>query len=141
MPERMAAGAFIMNSGLTKLAAEQEQAERVHGMAKDAYPFLENLEAGQFTKLLGLFETALGATLLLPFVGDGAAGLALATFSGGLLGLYATTPGMRREGSLRPSQQGIPLAKDLWLFGMGVSLAADSVFTRARRRKRAKHRD
>jgi hypothetical protein len=50
------------------------------------------------------------------------AGALLTGFSGGLLGLYIKIPGMRQEGSLRPTRQGIPLAKDSWLLGIGVSL-------------------
>jgi hypothetical protein len=125
MPERIAAGAFILNSGLNKLAADKETSSAVHGMAKGTYPFLDGVEAGQFTKALGVAETTLGTALLFPVVGDGMAGLALTAFAGGLLGLYARTPGMRQEGSVRPTQQGTALAKDLWLLGIGLSLLAD----------------
>jgi uncharacterized membrane protein YkgB len=141
LPVRIAAGAFIVNSGLAKLAAEKEHAEGVHAMAKGTYPFLESLEPVQFTKLLGVTETVLGAALVLPVVGDGLAGLALTGFSGGLLGLYARTPGMRQEGSIRPSQQGTALAKDVWLFGIGLSLVADSMRTRRLRHRAAKAKE
>ena len=50
------------------------------------------------------------------------AGAGLAAFSGGLLGLYARTPGMRREHSPFPSQQGTALAKDVWMAGIGLGL-------------------
>jgi hypothetical protein len=140
MPERIAAGAFLLNSGVSKLGAEKEHAEGVHQMATGTYPFLEKVEPGQFTKALGAAETALGTTLLLPFVGDGLAGLGLAAFSGGLLGLYAKTPGMREEGSVRPTRQGLALAKDVWLMGIALSLAVDAVAIRRLRRKAARHR-
>ncbi len=68
-----------------------------------------------------------GTTLLLPVV---PAGLALTAFSGGLIGLYLKTPGMRKEGSLRPTQPGVPLAKDAWLVGIGVGLMADGLTDR-----------
>lgn len=45
----------------------------------------------------------------------------------GLIGLYARTPGLRREGSVFPTQQGIGFAKDTWLAAMGISLLADAV--------------
>jgi len=51
--------------------------------------------------------------------GDGAA---LTAFSTGLLGLHAKTPGMRREGSVWPTPQGIGLSKDVWLLGAGLSM-------------------
>ena len=58
------------------------------------------------------------------------AGAGLTAFSGALLGMYLRTPGLRREGSLRPSQQGVPLAKDVWMLGVGLGLLADAVTDR-----------
>ena len=37
---------------------------------------------------------------------------------------------MRREGSLRPTQQGVPLAKDAWLVGIGAGLMLDGLTDR-----------
>jgi len=136
-PERVAAGTFILNSGLGKLNADDETAARVHGMAAGAYPFLDDMPAPRFVKLLALSEVALGGALLFPGVGDGVAGASLAAFAGGLLGMYLKTPGLRAEGSLRPSQQGTAIAKDVWLLGIGCSLVADSLHhSRLRRRRR-----
>jgi hypothetical protein len=70
--------------------------------------------------------------VLLPFVPAGVAGAALTVFSAGLIGLYLRTPGMRREGSLRPTEQGIPLAKDVWLAAIGASLTIDDLVNRRR---------
>ena len=72
-------------------------------------------------------EVALGTALLIPFVPDVLAGAGLTAFSGGLLGLYARTPGLRKEGSLFPTQDGIALAKDVWMTGIGVSLLVDGI--------------
>lgn len=55
------------------------------------------------------------------------AGTALTAFSAGLLGLYLRTPAMREEGSLRPSQQGMAIAKDIWMFGIGLTLLIDGL--------------
>jgi len=133
LPMRIAAGAFILNSGIGKLKAGEETAGAVHGMAKNTYPFLEGVPAGQFTKALGASEIALGGALLFPPIGDALAGLSLAAFAGGLLGLYLKTPGMREEGSLRPSQQGTAIAKDVWLLGIGLSLMANAATASGRR--------
>jgi hypothetical protein len=65
--------------------------------------------------------------LLIPVVPAGLAGAGLTAFSGGLLGLYAKTPGMRKEGTLLPTQQGIPLAKDIWMAGIGIGLIVDAL--------------
>lgn len=142
---RLATGAFILNSGLSKLKANEETAVGMHDMACVAYPFLKKLNPRRFTRLLAWSEIAVGGTLLAPFVPTPLAGLALTGFSGGLVGLYLRTPGMREPGSLRPTQNGIPLAKDFWMLGMGIGfLGAAShgggvCATRCRRRRCRRH--
>ena len=130
LPPRLATGAFILNSGVGKLSADEDTAARLHGMAAATYPILGKMKPQDFTRLLAAGEIAVGTTLLLPVVPAGLAGLALTAFSGGLIGLYLKTPGMRKEGSLRPTQQGVPLAKDAWLVGIGVGLMADGLTDR-----------
>ena len=130
LPVRLAAGAFILNSGLGKWSAAEETAARVHGMASGTYPFLGRLRPADFTRLLAAGEIGLGAALLLPVVPAAVAGAGLTAFSAGLLGLYARTPGMRHESSLRPTRQGTPLAKDIWLAGIGLGLLADALTDR-----------
>ncbi|WP_333732594.1 hypothetical protein [Streptomyces sp. IBSBF 3010] len=120
IPPRLATGAFILNSGLGKLKADEATAQGLHGMASNVYPFLGKLEPGRFTRLLAWSEIAVGAALLTPVVPTRLAGLALTGFSGGLFGLYLRTPGMREPGSLRPTQDGIALAKDSWMLGIGL---------------------
>ncbi|MFD8824614.1 hypothetical protein ACFV1C_19910 [Streptomyces sp. NPDC059605] len=120
VPPRLAIGAFVLNSGLGKLKADAETAQSLHGMACVAYPFLQRIEPERFTRLLAWSEIAVGGTLLTPFVPTRLAGLALTGFAGGLVGLYLRVPGMREPGSLRPTQNGIPLAKDFWMLGIGL---------------------
>ena len=122
LPLRAITGAFILNSGITKLKADPETAEGVHGFATSAYPEFKGLRPEQFTKLLAAGEIALGAALLTPMVPAAAAGAGLTAFSAGLLGLYLKIPGMHQQGSLKPTEDGIPLAKDSWLLGIGLSL-------------------
>ena len=127
MPARLAAGAYLFNSGLTKHRADEKTAAGVHGMAVGTYPFFQDVDPETFTKLLGRAEMAVGAALMLPIIPSVLAGAALAGFSGGLVGLYLRTPGMRRQGSLMPTPEGIGLAKDIWLFGIGASLVAEEL--------------
>ena len=127
LPQRIATGAFILNSGIGKLNADEETAAQLHGFAVGTYPFLAKLKPQDFVKLLGGTEIALGAALLLPVVPSALAGAGLAAFSGGLLGLYVRTPGMRKEGSPLPTQQGIPIAKDVWMLGIGLGLVLDAL--------------
>ncbi|WP_067803177.1 hypothetical protein [Actinomadura formosensis] len=137
MPARLAAGAFVLNSGLSKLRALDESAEQTHGMAKTAYPFLESQDARVFTRNLGRTEVALGTALLVPLVPSLLAGAALTAFSAGLTGLYLRIPGMREEGGIRPTQQGIVLAKDTWLVGIGCTLVLEELSRpRTERRRR-----
>lgn len=132
VPLRAAAGAFIVNSGVTKLRVEDGDVHKgVHEMASDAYPQFESIEPKTFTRLLGAGETLLGAALLAPIVSPGVAGAALTAFSGGLLGMYFRLPGMT-EGGLRPTQQGLPLAKDSWLLAIGLALMLDRTTTKVR---------
>jgi len=135
LPGRIAAGAFIVNAGVGILRSDAEAAGRVHAMAASAYPMFKEIDARRFAKMLGTSEVVIGGALLCPVVGDGLAGSALAGFAGGLLGLYVKTPGLRVEGSLRPSQQGVAVAKDAWLLGMGCSLVADSLHHALLRRR------
>jgi len=127
LPARIVTGAYILNSGIEKLSADEETAAGLHGFASGAYPFLGKLKPKDFVRLLAFGEIAVGGALLVPVVPGVLAGAGLTAFSGALLGLYARTPGMRREGSPFPTQQGIPLAKDSWLVGIGLSLIVDDL--------------
>jgi hypothetical protein len=121
-PTRIAAGAFILNSGLSKLRAKPDEAEHLHAMAKSAYPIVDRVSPETFTRVLSLGEIGLGATLLTPFAPSWLAGAGLTGFSSALLGIYARTPGMHEEHGPRPTPEGLPLAKDVWLASIGVSI-------------------
>jgi uncharacterized membrane protein YphA (DoxX/SURF4 family) len=127
LPPRIAAGAFIVSSGIEKLQADEETAGGLHGFASGTYPFLGNVKPKDFARLVGATEIAIGAALLVPVVPGILAGAGLAAFSGGLLGLYARTPGMRKEGTPLPTQQGIAIAKDSWLLGIALGLIVDDL--------------
>ncbi len=133
LPARLAIGAFILNSGVEKRSADEQTAGQLHGMASGTYPPLGRLDSKTFARALSTGEIALGAALLLPVVPTLVAGTGLAAFSAGLVGLYLRTPGLRREGSLRPTQQGIPIAKDVWLLGAGVGLVVDALTSDSQR--------
>lgn len=109
-------------------------------MACTAYPFLKKLDAERFTRLLGCAEVTVGATLLAPFVPTRLAGLALTGFSGGLVGLYLRVPGMREQGSLRPTQGGVPLAKDTWMLGIGLGFLGSGARGRGSGARRSRRR-
>lgn len=125
-PMRLAVGAFILNSGLSKRSVDEATVQELHGFATTTYPVIGRLTPQQFVKALSLGEIAVGAALVLPVVSAEVAGVALTGFAVGLLGLYLRTPGMRQKGSLRPTKQGTALAKDSWLLGVGLSLIADA---------------
>lgn len=130
---RVATGAFILYAGLGKWKADEGTAKGLHGMASGAYPFLGRLEPRQFVKLLAAGEITLGTALLAPVVPTALAGAGLAAFAGGLLGMYLRTPGLHKEGSIAPSQQGVPIAKDVWMLGIGLGFVVDAVAHRRAR--------
>src|SRR5699024_6986227 len=69
------------------------------------------------------------------------AGSALSVFSAGMLNMYLNTPGMTQDDGVRPTQEGTPVAKDVWMLGAGASLIVDSMLnTTSRRKKSAKRR-
>ena len=126
-PLRLATGAFIFNSGVDHLKVDDETAGQVHEVAVGAYPFLGKVDPRTFIKALAAGELAVGGLLLTPIVSARLAGLALTGFAFGLVGLYARTPGLRRAGSVFPTELGLGAAKDTWLAAIGVSLLADAV--------------
>ncbi len=129
-PVRLASGSFILNSGLSKLKADEATAAGLHAMAVAAYPFLKRVPATAFIKALAVTEIGVGAALLLPIVPAGLAGIALTGFAGGLVGLYVRTPALHDK-YLRPTQAGTAIAKDAWLAGIGVSLVVDAALSEA----------
>ena len=130
---RISAGAFILNSGLSKRGSDEATAAGMHGMASGAYPVIKGVPPQQFVQGLAVTEIVIGVALLSPFVPTAVAGAALTAFSGGLLGLYLRTPGMRKEGSLAPTQEGLSLAKDSWLVGIGIGLLTRGLVDRTPR--------
>jgi hypothetical protein len=127
VPLRLSIGAFVLNSGLSKRNLDPQAAKGMHAMAAGAIPSLAQMDPQQFGKALSTGEIALGVALMLPFVPSAVAGAALTAFGLGLTQLYLTTPGMREEGSLRPTQQGNAIAKDIWLVGAGLTLLLDGL--------------
>jgi hypothetical protein len=119
---------------LTKRIALPERAPELHGFAAGTYPVLKRLSPEQFTRALSTAEIALGTSLLIPVIPEGLVGAALGAFTTGLLGLYLNTPGMRLEGSLRPTDQGLPLSTDVWMAGIATALILDDVVSRVSRR-------
>lgn len=133
-PLRLATGAYILNSGLGKRGLPPEAAAGMQGMAANGLPFVTKLSPETFGRALSAGEIALGAALLAPFVPSAVAGAGLTAFGGGLVQMYLNTPGMTQEGSrVRPSEQGIGLAKDVWLLGAGLTLLASAWTSRKAR--------
>jgi hypothetical protein len=64
VPVRVATGAYILNSGLSKQGVDDQHAAQLQGMAATAFPSLADMPAQQFVSILATAETALGAALL-----------------------------------------------------------------------------
>ena len=133
IPLRLATGAFILNSGIGKLGADEGTAQFLHGAAASTYPsFFKDMEPKKFARILALSEIGVGAALLAPMVPATVAGAALTGFGGSLIGMYLKTPSMTLDDGIRPSQEGIAVAKDVWLVGAGLTLISQGVAAAAK---------
>lgn len=92
LPLRVALGAYILNSGVSKWTLEGQAAEGLHGMAVGAVPPLKRFNPGAFARLLAGTEITLGAALLLPVIPSALVGAGLVGLGGGLMRLYWVTP-------------------------------------------------
>jgi hypothetical protein len=135
VPLRVSTGAFILQSGLSKQGADDATARQLHGFAVGTYPLLRKADPRTFVRTLSTAEIALAGALLFPLVPAGFAGAGLGAFSVGVLGLYLRTPGMRQQGSLRPTEQGVSIAKDVWMLAIALALITDDLVDRALPRK------
>ncbi|MCC2307520.1 hypothetical protein [Cellulomonas chengniuliangii] len=128
IPLRLAAGAFILNSGLSKRGADEDAARGMHAMAANAYPYFKDMEPQKFAKLLSSSEIALGAALLVPVLPRTVVAAGFTAFSGLLAGMYLKTPSLHvAEGDPRPNEQGVGIAKDVIMFGAALSFLLDSL--------------
>jgi hypothetical protein len=58
LPIRLAAGAYVLNSGLSKRGIPDEAAAGMHGMASGAFPQFSSMEPQEFVKQLSTGEIA-----------------------------------------------------------------------------------
>ena len=135
VPLRLATGLYILNSGRSKAGVKGEHAAQLQAMAANAFPQVGKMDPEGFAALLSTTEMALGSALLaVPLVPPLVAGLALMGFAGGLNLLYLRTPGLRHEGTVKPTPEGIGIAKDVWMTAIGSALVLDSIVAPRRRR-------
>jgi hypothetical protein len=127
LPGRVAAGGYILHTGLEKWHADEARAQRLHKAASGAFPVLERIPPERFTRLLAVSEIAIGSALLAPVVPSIVAGAALTGFSGSLLTMYLRTPAMHKPGSVWPTQAGTAVSKDVWMLGIGLGLVAGAL--------------
>ena len=133
VPLRVATGAYILNSGIGKLGADDGTAQFLHGAATSAYPGpFDAMEPAKFARLLAWSEIGVGAALLAPMVPATVAGAALTGFGASLVGMYLRTPSMTLDDGIRPSQEGTAVAKDVWLVGAGLTLLSQGITSAAR---------
>jgi len=127
IPGRLVTGAYIAHTGLEKWHGPPEQAEAVHEMAANAFPFLRPIPPRRFLRMLAAGEIATGTLLLAPVVPNFVAGMALTAFSGALLRMYALTPALHKPGSIWPTPAGTAVSKDVWMLGIGLGLLANAI--------------
>jgi hypothetical protein len=138
IPVRLATGAYILHSGIAKRETDEAAAQGIHGFATTAYPEFKDTPPEKFVSMLSTGEIAVGALLLTPIVPTVVAGAALTTFAGLLGRLYLNGPGLREEGSLKPTEQGTAISKDVWMLSIGAALTIDALGDRRHKRKAKK---
>ncbi|MDM8084870.1 hypothetical protein QUV83_08850 [Cellulomonas cellasea] len=128
IPLRLAAGAYILNSGLSKRGADEDAARGMQAMAAAAYPQFGDMEPKKFANLLSSSEIALGSALIVPVLPRTVVAAGFTAFSGALLGMYLKTPSLHRgPGDLRPNAQGEGYAKDVIMFGAALTFLLDAL--------------
>ena len=118
-------GAFVLNSGLSKRNLPTEAAQGLQGFAATGVPQVTKLEPDTFGKFVAYSEIGIGAALLTPVVPRQIAGAALGVFSAGLLAMYFRNPTMTEADGIRPSQEGMSLAKDAFMAAIAGALVTD----------------
>jgi hypothetical protein len=131
-PLRLAYGAFFLHTALTKRSLDEKGEKGLHAFAASAYPQLKQVSPHTFVKGMTVAESAIAGALLVPMVPDTVGAVGLAAFGTGLMGTYARTPGMRQEGSIRPTEFGLSLAKDSWMIAAGAAVLVDAWTNRSR---------
>lgn len=133
---RVIPGALILNSGIGKIGMPAEASEGMQQFAASGVSAVEKIPSEKFGTALGWSETVLGAALLAPFVPNAVAGAGLTAFSSGLMSLYFADPDNREEDGIRPSEQGLSLAKDSWLLAIGLALVVGSFGAKKKSKKK-----
>lgn len=119
---RAVPGAFLVQSGYGKLGMDTEAAEGLKQAAASGVPQFADWDPRTFARFIAGTELTLGAALLTPFVSKRLAGAGLLAFSAGLLTMYYGNPQMTLKDGLRPSPEGIALAKDNFMAAIGAAL-------------------
>ena len=115
-------GAFVLNSGLSKRNMPTEAAQGLQAYAATGVPAVTTMSPDTFGKFVSYSEMGIGAALLTPLVPRKVAGAALGTFSAGLLSMYFRNPDMTESDGIRPSQEGMSLAKDAFMAAIAGAL-------------------
>ena len=127
VPPRLACGAFILNTGVSKRSLDVEGATGLRDHAAIAFPALKKINPVRFGKALSTFEIALGVALLAPVVPTWIAAVGLSGFSAALMRVYLKTPGMTREDGIRPAPAGMGIARDVFMLGSGLGLLVEEL--------------
>lgn len=115
-------GLFILNSGVGKIGMPAEASAGTQEFAASGIPALKKLPADKFGSILGWSEAAVGGAMLAPFVSNRLAGIGVTALGAGLLTLYFNNEGNTKDDGIRPTDEGISLAKDSWLVAIGLGL-------------------
>jgi hypothetical protein len=134
LPIRVIFGGFFLHVALSHRELDENGAKGLRSFAASGYPFLKKVPPLTYKWGMVTAESAVAASLLVPGVPAVVGGAALTGFGGGLMGVYARNPMLRRSKlSARPSDLGLSMAKDSWMVAAGLAVLADA-FSAGRRR-------
>lgn len=127
LPPRLACGAFILNTGMSKRSLTVDKAEGLRDQAARVIPPLKKMDPKRFGKLLSGFEISLGTALLIPVVPTWLVSAGLIGFSGLLMGVYLKTPELTMDDGIRPAPAGMGIARDVFMLGSGVGMLVEEL--------------
>ena len=118
---RITAGTLILERRRQEAQGRRRHLRFLQQMAATGVPAVSKLDAATFGKLISGAETALGATLLTPFIPARLAGAGLTAFAANLMTMYFRNPDMHDK-YFRPTQDGQQLANNIVMLGAGLAL-------------------
>jgi hypothetical protein len=127
----LSAGAFVVNSGVSRFGADDAAMKRLQTSAAKLVPQVERMSPRTFSRAVAAGEVTLGTAIMLPLVPAAAAGIGLSVFAASLVAARQPTSGQHVDPTDDATGSAVPNATEAWMLGSGVSLLLDALTTPA----------